>query len=144
MKEQLVSLKTAKSAKKQGFTVLCDYVYDVVADEVNPVITQNQTLSGNFLSYFHDRFISTPSQSLLQKWLREEKDILVEVTFSSRLSRKLYEAAHEKPSLNFSWKIYTSIKDPSHFFPEFWTDDTFETYEEALEKGLQEALKMVR
>lgn len=144
MKEQLVSLKTAKSAKKQGFTVLCDYVYDVVADEVNPVITQNQTLSGNFLSYFHDRFISTPSQSLLQKWLREEKGILVEVVFSNRLSRKLYEAAHKKPSLNFSWKIYTSIKDSEHIFNEFWSNGTFETYEEALEEGLQRALKMVR
>lgn len=134
MKEQLVSLKTARSAKKQGFKERCHYFFN---EGSGWKIQEDYMLR-------QDKTIEAPSQSLLQKWLREEKDILVEVTFSSRLSRKLYEAAHEKPSLNFSWKIYTSIKDPSHFFPEFWTDDTFETYEEALEKGLQEALKMVR
>ena len=134
MKEQLVSLKTARSAKKQGFKERCHYFFN---EGSGWKIQEDYMLR-------QDKTIEAPSQSLLQKWLREEKDILVEVTFSNRLSRKLYEAAHEKPSLNFSWKIYTSIKDPSHFFPEFWTDDTFETYEEALEKGLQEALKMVR
>lgn len=134
MKEQLVSLKTARSAKKQGFKERCHYFFN---EGSGWKMQEDYMLR-------QDKTIEAPSQSLLQKWLREEKDILVEVTFSSRLSRKLYEAAHEKPSLNFSWKIYTSIKDPSHFFPEFWTDDTFETYEEALEKGLQEALKMVR
>lgn len=134
MKEQLVSLKTAKSAKKQGFRERCHYFFN---EGSGWKIQEDYMLR-------QDKTIEAPSQSFLQKWLREEKDILVEVTFSSRLSRKLYEAAHEKPSLNFSWKIYTSIKDPSHFFPEFWTDDTFETYEEALEEGLQKALKMVR
>lgn len=134
MKEQLVSLKTARSAKKQGFKERCHYFFN---EGSGWKIQEDYMLR-------QDKTIEAPSQSFLQKWLREEKDILVEVTFSNRLSRKLYEAAHEKPSLNFSWKIYTSIKDPSHFFPEFWTDDTFETYEEALEKGLQEALKMVR
>lgn len=134
MKEQLISLKTARLAKKQGFKERCYYFFN---EGSGWKIQEDYMLR-------QDKTIEAPSQSLLQKWLREEKDILVEVTFSSRLSRKLYEAAHEKPSLNFSWKIYTSIKDPSHFFPEFWTDDTFETYEEALEKGLQEALKMVR
>jgi hypothetical protein len=134
MEEQLVSLKTARSAKKQGFKERCRYFFN---EGSGWKVQEDYMLR-------QDKTIEAPSQSLLQKWLREEKDILVEVTFSNRLSRKLYEAAHEKPSLNFSWKIYTSIKDPSHFFPEFWTDDTFETYEEALEKGLQEALKMVR
>lgn len=151
MKEQLVSIKTAKLAKKQGFNIECGYRYYKVYE--GSTLNRVGHTAGDFIPSTikgGDDSLGTaptaeaPSQSFLQKWLREEKDILVEVTFSSRLSRKLYEAAHEKPSLNFSWKIYTSIKDPSHFFPEFWTDDTFETYEEALEKGLQEALKMVR
>lgn len=134
MKEQLVSLKTARLAKKQGFKERCHYFFN---EGSGWKIQEDYMLR-------QDKTIEAPSQSLLQKWLREEKDILVEVTFSNRLSRKLYEAAHKKPSLNFSWKIYTSIKDSEHIFNEFWSDDTFETYEEALEEGLQKALKMVR
>lgn len=132
MKEQLVNYKTAKLANKRGFNIDCGWKIRKLED-------------GTFThTNCPDLGIEEPTQSLLQKWLREEKDILVEVTFSNRLSRKLYEAAHEKPSLNFSWKIYTSIKDPEHIFNEFWSDGTFETYEEALEEGLQRALKMVR
>jgi len=134
MKEQLISLKTAKLAKKQGFRERCHYFFN---EGSGWKVQEDYMLR-------QDKIIEAPSQSFLQKWLREEKDILVEVTFSNRLSRKLYEAAHEKPSLNFSWKIYTSIKDSEHIFNEFWSDDTFETYEEALEEGLQKALKMVR
>lgn len=134
MKEQLISLKTAKLAKKQGFRERCHYFFN---EGSGWKVQEDYMLR-------QDKIIEAPSQSFLQKWLREEKDILVEVTFSNRLSRKLYEAAHEKPSLNFSWKIYTSIKDSEHIFNEFWSDGTFETYEEALEEGLQKALKMVR
>lgn len=136
MKEQLVNYKTAKLAKEKGFNEICETAYGRNADSL---------YYGNCTHKNSENiFLSAPTQSLLQKWLREEKDVLVEVIFSNRLSRKLYEAAHEKPSLNFSWKIYTSIKDPEHIFNEFWSDGTFETYEEALEEGLQKALKMVR
>jgi len=142
MKEQLVSLKTAKLAKKKGFDVVCDYVYDI-SDKKDPIITRNQVGLGN-LSYFKDRFIGCPSQSLLQKWLREEKNILVEVIFNDGLARKLYEVAHKKPSSNFHWSIYTSINNPDFVYNKFWSDIQFETYEEALEQALQQALKMVR
>lgn len=142
MEEQLVSVKTAKQAKKKGFDVVCDYIYDI-SDKKDPVITRNQGGLGN-LSYFEDRFIGGPSQSLLQKWLREEKDIVVEVIFNDGLARKLYEVAHKKPSSNFHWSIYTSINDPDFIYQKFWSDVQFKTYEEALEQALQQALKMVR
>ena len=142
MKEQLVSLKTAKLAKKKGFDVVCDYVYDI-SDKKDPIITRNQVGLGN-LSYFGDRFIEGPSQSFLQKWLREEKNVVVEVTFNSSLFRRLYEAAHKKTSLNYHWIIFTNTSDPEFVYSNFYSDDTFETYEEALEEGLQRALKMVR
>jgi hypothetical protein len=142
MKEQLVSLKTAKLVKKKGFDVVCDYVYDI-SDKKDPIITRNQVGLGN-LSYFKDRFIGGPLQSLIQKWLREEKNILVEVIFNDGLARKLYEVAHKKSSSNFHWSIYTSINNPDFIYNKFWSDIQFETYEEALEQALQQALKMVR
>lgn len=134
MKEQLVSIKTAKSAKKQGFKERCHYFFN---EGSGWKIQEDYMLR-------QDKTIEAPSQSLLQKWLREEKDVLVEVNFNDSLYRKLHEAARKKVSSNYHYGIYTSIKDPEHVFEKFWSDDTFETYEEALEEGLQRALKMVR
>lgn len=134
MGEQLVSLKTAKSAKKQGFKERCHYFFN---EGSGWKVQEDYMLR-------QDKTIEAPSQSLLQKWLREEKDILVEVNFNDNLYRKLHEAAHKKVSSNYRYSIYTSIKDPEHIFEKFWSDKTFETYEEALEEGLQRALKIVR
>ncbi len=124
MGEQLISSETAKLAKEKGFDVVCDYVYDIVADEKNPVITRNQ-----YLSYFGDRFIGGPSQSLLQKWLREVHKIDV---FCDCIGSGLY---------------YSVIYDNN--VKEDETDKVFEqenttSYEEALEIGLQEGLKLIK
>jgi hypothetical protein len=134
MEEQLVSLKTARSAKKQGFKERCHYFFN---EGSGWKMQEDYMLR-------QDKTIEAPTQSFLQKWLREEKGILVEVSFNDRLYRKLHEVAHKKVGLNYHWGIFTSIKDPEHVFEKFWSDNTFETYEEALEEGLQRALKMVR
>ena len=140
MKEQLISFETAKLAKEKGFSIICDYVYDIVADEVNPVITRNQQPSGNFLSYFHDRFISTPTQSLLQKWLREVHQIYVQIETDQTTYPK------------FCYSIARFIGNPNNLSEKEWYWDKLpynenwslhRKYEEALEEGLQEALKMV-
>ena len=76
MKEQLISFETAKLAKKQGFKESCHYFFNRGSGWG---IQEDNMLR-------QDKTIEAPSQSFLQKWLREEKDILVEVTFSNRLS----------------------------------------------------------
>jgi hypothetical protein len=63
------------------------------------------------------------SQSLLQKWLREEHKYNVTPHFS----------------VKSGWNCNGV---PLYHFGSVWTD-YFETYEEALEKGLQEALKLI-
>lgn len=134
MEEQLVSLKTAKQAKKLGFKERCHYFYNEGSGwklQEDPILRQ-------------DKIVEAPTQSYLQKWLREEKNILIEVIFNDGLARKLYEVAHKKPSSNFHWSIYTSINNPDFIYNKFWSDVQFETYEEALEQALQKALKMVR
>jgi hypothetical protein len=134
MKEQLVSLKTARSAKKQGFKERCHYFFN---EGSGWKIQEDYILR-------QDKTIEAPTQSFLQKWLREEKNVVVEVTFNSSLFRRLHEAAHKKTSLNYHWIIFTNTSDPEFVYNNFYSDDTFETYEEALEQALQQALKMIR
>lgn len=89
MKEQLISLKTARSAKKQGFKERCPYFFN---EGSGWKVQEDYMLR-------QDKTIEAPSQSLLQKWLREEKSIVVEVNFNDSLFRRLHEAAHKKSKL---------------------------------------------
>ena len=134
MQEQLISFKTARLAKEKGFQELvsnCYYEgelfgsYAMMSEDDSAfidVMDGNELENHNHID-FEDRF-SAPTQSLLQKWLREKYDILI------------------FPYINFQEKdyFYCSI------FPKngdrFSTED-FLTYEEALEVGLQEALKLI-
>ncbi len=134
MKEQVVNLKTAKLAKSKRFNI-----------ETNTV---DYMLNGNYIGergacISCTKYVPAPTQSLLQKWLREEKNIVVEVNFNDSLFRRLHEAAHKKISLNYHWVIFTNTPDPQFIYNKFYSDDTFETYEEALEQCLQKALKMI-
>ena len=106
MKEQLISFETAKLAKEKGFPkdlIIIDHVTDV----------------GSFVEF--------PTQSLLQKYLREEHKINVWVF--PRLIRDGYICAIEKIKDKGKSKTILTI--------------SFNTYEEALEHGLFEALKLI-
>jgi hypothetical protein len=70
MKDQLISFETAKLAKEKGFNQGFPYMKYVWNDNTGDYIghfasTVNFTVSVSW--------VSAPSQSLLQKWLREEK-----------------------------------------------------------------------
>ena len=135
MKEQLITFETAKLAKEKGFNILTRNHWSTY---------DNQGIENNFLrkSYKADwneknipyvsnkleTLYSAPTQSLLQKWLREVYDIDITVNSNneSRINR-LYEAV-----------IYSDvIEEESNEFS--W----FKTYEGALEDGLLEALKLI-
>ena len=66
----------------------------------------------------HFDWYSAATQSLLQKWLREAHEIFVSV------------------DVNFNVKIYYKDELHNEIF-------NFNSYEEALEKGLQEGLKLI-
>ncbi len=93
MTEQLVSFETAKAAKEKGFNWKVVYGYTSKGNLTN--IVQTDGLIPNFISQFEDlnKYViteqdiadgentdnwviySAPSQSLLQKWLREVHNI---------------------------------------------------------------------
>lgn len=124
MNEQLVTFETAKLAEEKGFREKCLSAY-VYRNEYH----QTSDYKGVLV---HDNIllcdIYAPTQSLLQKWLREENNIIVETT--------IYTAEY------FTYKLYSRNNIIKILFLG-GINEIYNTYEEALETGLQEALKLI-
>lgn len=123
MKEELISFETAKLAKEKGFLqTIWDYN---VCDGFGNIHT---------IAYFNSshpdkEWYALIPQSLLQRWLREEHGIHIEVYISD--------------ACNFASGLYSftsGIVSPIRLN----SIEKFETYESALEYGLQEALKLIK
>jgi hypothetical protein len=136
MKEKLVEFKTAKLAKEKGFNVeytSCQMFYITDEEGINYLEDKPRRTP-----FEHHTYILSPTQSLLQKWLREKHKIYVD-TNHSRVNDDEEVTLHQSNitivscihSYNFKW-----IKESSDCYGE--------TYEEALEKGLYEALKLIK
>ena len=134
MKEQLITFETAKLTKEKGWTTnylstLDYYKTDGIKAKLED-LTKNRDYK-NF--YFH-----APTQSLLQKWLREVHKFEIQIFTMGVYMNKLTNPHSEfKNSIGFKTYCYGLNAD-------YGKDDRgFKTYEEALEKGLQEALKLI-
>jgi len=112
MTEQLISLHTAKLALSRGFGNL-----DIIPShlDVTPYIV---------------------TQSILQKWLRDNFKIHVFIGF--RPNVKKWDA--HAYSLLLSGKEY--VKEQT--LRKYMEQPIFDKYEDALEFGLEEALKMIK
>lgn len=126
MTEELISFETAKLAKEKGFfsfNVEDFYTVDkkLVYLRLYPDESQDEFIDKTRL------LTPTPTQSLLQKWLRDKHkiNISVEPDWDTGNIVKCYVI-----TIWFD-KIIEPLKD-------------HKTYEQALEKGLQEALKLIK
>lgn len=116
MTDQLVSFETAKLAKEKGFNIQTIHWYDQT-ETLNPI----KGIRGS-MCYTNEGY--APTQSLLQRWLREVHDIHICI--------EVYEDNTYEAGI---------ISD---LIQEEWEDDvSFSTYEEALEWALQECLKLI-
>lgn len=162
MKEQLITFETAKLAKERGFNIPSHSYYfedgEFKEFEINDTYgyygveyTVNRT---EFYNNWNDKMkttkqgdkcfgcdnnpkyletFSAPIQSLLQKWLREVHNIHIngEVRWNNFNKKELiYE---------FWIKDMREVKPSTRVH----TEPSILSYEEALEKGLQEALKLI-
>jgi hypothetical protein len=129
MKEQLISFETAKLAKEKGFDWQTRDGYH--SDLQDNDFWEDWDL---YLSdHYNKRLISqgvysAPTQSLLQKWLREVHEIHININtfYFEDLEKYGYE-----------------VEDIIHKDGWMVLSNTAGTYEEALEFGLQEALKLI-
>lgn len=124
MVEKIIELETAKLAKEKGFNIPVWDFFDENREEENVIgwigdsFEEKLEFAKEFVEYWR------PTQSLLQKWLREVHHIDVWVVPSKNLDEEL---------------CYSYLIDTLNY-----TDsEDYTTYEEALEEGLQEALKLI-
>jgi hypothetical protein len=111
MEDKLISLETAKLAKEKGF-------------------------NGNY-GYFNEVWMA-PTQSLLQRWLREVHNIHI-------VMNTIYDYS-KTPEEFDGWSIYIGLnsrKDIKSDINDKLISIYFNTYEEALEKGLLEVLNLL-
>ena len=114
MKEQLISFETAKLAKEKGFIFKCNKIYLIHGD-----LHVNELISDKI-------FFQAPTQSLLQKWLREVHNIFVSCSYNHI-------------SCDGTYYIWYGVMSKTCNMKE-----NFKTWEEALEFGLQKALKLIK
>lgn len=131
MTDKLISFETAKLAKEKKFDWEVSNAFVIkhkkVSEEDSYYYNHNGSLNLNPLKdNLISEIISRPTQSLLQKWLREKPSMYVYVIPINT----------KRPSGNYEINVYKN--NERYFF-----DYGFNTYEEALEKGLQEALKLI-
>ena len=129
MKEELISFETAKIAKEKGFNVYSESrLYFTTKGKP---VHQDEYRASDCIEDRSTNDYKRPTQSLLQKWLREEHGIYVNI-----------EVMPCSGLLVFNYLIrylkdIGKIKISRHIFKH-------ETYEQALEEGLQEALKLTQ
>ena len=125
MEEQLISFETAKLAKKKEFNEICQYYYEILD---KPITLQKMSCS-NAEGYKQP---TAPTQSVLQKWLREVHHIHFEI-------KPIFDVKDNLKPYHIS-----VIKNPSGKDFEYEIVGSLDTYEETLEIGLQEALKLIK
>lgn len=133
MKEELVSFKTAKLAKEKRFDwkVVSHYKDDEL---INSGALYNWNCPEE-QEMWNIELTSAPTKSLLQKYLREKHNIFVIV--------ELDETSYPK----FCFRLVEYNEKYGEYYnlihPRRWSD-LYRAYEEALEVGLQEALKIIK
>ena len=140
MEEQLIIFETAKLAKEKGFkewcttayinrSYLCEYhiadiYYKYTCKEDFPLVKD----CVSFLVPRSEPWFKAPTQSLLQKWLREVHDIHIVVYIFKPEDKNKYCCDI------VSDKFEENLED----------DQNFDTYEEALEQALYQALELIK
>lgn len=121
IQEEYVSFDTARMLKEAGFDEPCDWAYynDGKIAAINAI---NSTLSRGY--------ISRPTQSLAARWIREVHNIHVFANYS--FDKKIW----------FDVIILMECTDPLEAtIPDLVN---YESSEDAMEFGIQRALKMIK
>lgn len=146
MEDQKISLETAKLAKEKEFKVGVGtyYVrYNKTRKHENPSFNMKKGSIEIEPGYFENNGLgdlsnpnytcyARPSQSLLQKWLRETQDkhVQIENCNNPTKGKWIYEIARLSGGMLYLWHKETSPQ--------------YDTYEEALEVGLRHALNHIK
>jgi hypothetical protein len=126
MIEDLISFETAKLAKEKGFDIPVKMSYGLwLIEEQSPMGSSiYEKLDWNAIDL---NSLSCPTQSLLQKWLREKHNINIGLTYFNIPKLGAKNIKYWEYRIHYQG-IYGQGK----------------TYEEALETALQKALELIK
>lgn len=146
MEEHLITFRTARDLKDKGFRYYSKYSYWLANLTSMTPGTEDHNGFTTDINYETFGRCYAPTQSLVQKWLREIHDINVLVNFETiddsetaytwHIKYYLEEGKNRKKD---TWDFYEDIYSLSQEKIQW-----FDTYEQALENGLQEGLKLIK
>lgn len=134
--EQYVSFETSKLLKEAGFDVPCRGIYrtDRTGDYAFREHDRKQAtddLSWNSSDGFQYEYLA-PTQALAARWLREVHGIAVDASFNP-------------PKQEKNWQFFIGNMGDMVWAGDFRVSvHSYETYEQAMEDALQEAIKMIK
>ena len=123
MTEELVTLETAKLLREKGFN---EYCKDIIKEDNNRIMQSVFRTNKNLPKLCYSR----PTQSVAQKWLRETKNL--HITIYNSASGYTYDIS----KADMGTVLYCFPKGPNDA-------GNWDTYEEALETGIRESLKLI-
>ena len=126
MEDQLISFETAKLAKEKGFDWKVRFSYGKKEEVSKESLNGYEDDNFNFYKGTYWQ-ISAPTQSLLQKWLREKHNIHITIDL---LNNSFEEFGF---TISYPWREYINNIN----------EDLKKPYEEALEEALVESLKLI-
>jgi len=136
MEERLVSFETAKLAKDKGFNEFTDTLWsthDDWGDKYNTLHDEGyakwNSHEGGYITSKTEQLYSAPTQSLLQKWIRDTHKLRLEV-------QSLIDCT-------YAYSIYQELQDGNYCKQIAFEYTEQSSYEEALETGLKHALKLI-
>lgn len=129
MTEEFVTLETAKLLKEKGFKEDVFTFYEVDCVEGDMILSETYDKSENFNE--KNDCLSAPTQSLAQKWLRETKNI--HICVYNCACGYGYEISKADNGTHITSSVYEGPNDGGKW----------DIYEEALEAGIKECLKLI-
>lgn len=141
MNEQLISFPVAKLAKEKGFDLTTDMIWAnyYTGEPLNKwklISFEEKTL--NWMEW------KAPTQAILQRWLREIHNIDIQIITNYSTYKNGNLTTEKTYRVGITYILGGTIESffirPNY---EIFRFIEFKTYEEALEKGLYEALKLI-
>lgn len=129
MKEEFITLETAKLMKNKGFRECVFTFYEADGVEGDMILSETYDYSENFNK--REGFLSAPSQSLVQKWLRETKNLHIAIIRNA--CGYGYDICKADNGTHITDGIFKGTNDGGQW----------DTYEEALEAGIQKAIELI-
>ena len=162
VKEQYVTLKTAKLAKECGFNEECNFCYcksmpkneinleQICSPETNESFEETNKMhkqnavdlkTNNYLTY-----ITAPSQEHLSRWFRENYKMFIHIYVGdfNNYRCEIWMPNNVGVMSNESPNIIVVYSNHNFSNPNSDKCFMFDTYENAMETGLQEALKILK